>query len=312
MLLLNLLEELVAERPVARITEEQYRRSVRCFSRFLGRPAELPDLEHATVNLWLASLASGGAAPRTVLGRKRGLTPVWNYATERGQADGYNSRRLRRIRVPDSVVDPWSLDDVAALFRAARQLPGRTNCGIPASLLMSAVCSLAYETGIRPSDWRILGWDSIDWPNRLVRFVQHKTGKPHTVAFSQVTEDLLRQLQAFGRSQVVPVGKPSLRRWERVLFTAAASIGFRRRKGQALGTLRKSHATSVFLRDGESAAANSLGHISGTAIARKHYIATSANRDPVRIEIPHARSNGLASDRQEDRRIGKRPRGVAG
>lgn len=311
MLLETLLEELVAERPVKTITEEQYARSIRCFSGFLGRPASVADLIPKSFNEWLARVAKT-AQPRTVLNRKRGLTPVWNYATERGLAASYESRRLRRVTVPQSIVEAWSVDQVEALFAAAKVLPGRTACGIPASVLMSAVCSLAYETGYRPGDWRTLEWSHIDFDRRLVTFVQSKTGNPHTAAFSQVTARCLEALKAYGRDAVVPVGRWSIRRWELQLFhVATTQFGFVRRKGQALGTLRKSHATSVYLAHGELAAALSLGHVSGTLVARKHYIASSAKADPVRIEMPNAKARPT-QDSEQDRAARRRSRRRAG
>jgi integrase len=321
MLLSHLLLELVAERPVASITESQYDRAVRCFSKFLNRPATVEDLVPLLVNQWLAEVAKR-SKPRTVLGRKRGLTPIWNYATDRGLAPAYDSRRLRRVSVPHSIVSAWSIDQVTALFKAAKILPGRTASGIPAALLMTAVCGLAYETGVRPSDWRGLQWQDVDLDRRLVSFVQHKTGKPHTAAFSHVTAAALLELRRYGCASVVPVSMPAIRRWESVLFRTAENLfGFSKRKGQALGTLRKSHATAVYLSHGELAAALSLGHVSGTAVARRHYIDSSVSSDPVRIEIPNGQATqpdpGSGSDRpgkdsRENRAAHDRPGRFAG
>ncbi len=239
MLLRSLLDELVAERPVQKITADQYGRSLRCFSSFLNREAVIADLRAELVNQWLASVAKT-ASPRTVLNRKRGLTPIWNYASERGLAVAYETRRLRRVSVPKSIVSAWTVGQLDSLFAATKMLTGRTVCGIPASTLMSAVCSLAYETGIRPSDWRLLTWDQVDFDTRLITLIQHKTGIPHTAAFSAVTESNLRALAKYQRPMVFPVGMGSMRRWEIRLFELAERYyGFGRKKGQALGTLRK-------------------------------------------------------------------------
>jgi integrase len=306
--LASLLAEQLAERPVARITEEQYYRAIRCYSQFLGRPAVVADLETSRANEWLAAVAKR-AAPRTVLNRKRGLTAVWNYATDRGLALAYQSRRLRRVRIPRGVVEAWSLDQVEALFAAAKALPGSTACGIPAALLMSAVCSIAYETGIRPSDWRRIAWDSIDLKTRTARFVQHKTGVVHVVGFSVITAEILERLRRYGRERVVPVGPGSIRRWEVRLFALAGErFGFGRRRGQGIGTLRKSHATAVYLEAGDCAAAESLGHVSGSAVAVRYYIASSATRDPYRIELPSG--TGKARPRA-DRDVNRGARGAS-
>lgn len=316
MLLATLLCELVAERPVEAITEAQYDRSVRCFSSFLARPATIADLKPELVNQWLATVAKT-AAPRTVLNRKRGLTPIWNYASERQLAPAYETRRLRRVTVPQSIVEAWSVDQVDALFSAAKMLPGQTVCGVPASLLMTAVCSIAYETGVRPSDWRELTWGQIDFEKRIITLVQHKTGNTHVAAFSRASERALKELMTYGRNKVFPVGLASMRRWEKLLFALAdRHFGFKRKAGQALGTLRKSHATDVFLSHGELAAALSLGHVSGTTVARRHYIDSSAKSDPIRLEMPNgerqAKEVGPSKDRRTDRGAGRRSIGRVG
>jgi len=316
MLLATLLSELVAERPVEAITEAQYDRSVRCFSAFLNRPATIADLRPELVNQWLATVAKT-AAPRTVLGRKRGLTPIWNYASERQLAPAYETRRLRRVTVPHSIVEAWSVEQVDALFSAAKMLPGQTVCGIPASVLMTAVCSIAYETGVRPSDWRELTWDQVDFQRRFITLVQHKTGNTHVAAFSKVSERALKDLLTYGRNKVFPVGLASMRRWEKLLFQLAdRHYGFARKAGQALGTLRKSHATDVYLSHGELAAALSLGHVSGTTVARRHYIDSSAKSDPIRLEMPNGNRKSKPveqiEDRKEDRRAGRRSIGRVG
>jgi integrase len=71
---------------------------------------------------------------------------------------------------------------------------------------------------------------------------------------------------------VFPLSKSGVRRIELILFETAAKLGFRRMRGQGLGCLRKSHATQVYTAEGESAAAESLGHVSGTRTVRRHYI----------------------------------------
>jgi integrase len=90
-----------------------------------------------------------------------------------------------------------------------------------------------------------------------------------------MSESLLVRLERIkepSRTLVFPLSKSGIRRLELILFKTAESLGFRRIRGQGLGTLRKSHATEIYKRDGESAAAESLGHVGGTRTVRQHYI----------------------------------------
>lgn len=283
MLLSDLLRELVGERPVAPITEAQYARSIACFSRFLGRTAAVADLTVAHVNQWLKDLEqSAGVSAGTLLGRKRGLTPVWNYATELGLCRGYETRRLRRVRQPEPIVRPWSTTQIKQLLEACDSLPGRLRCGLYAKDLLRAVIWIGFETGLRPSDWTQVRFADVDMSAGRIAIVQHKTSKPHYAAIGPDTLVAIRKVELPVRERLVPLTKGGMRRWELKLFKHASKhTGFQRMKGQALGTIRKTHGTQVCIEHGLEAAAQSLGHVSGTRVARRHYVGTDALRRPI-------------------------------
>jgi integrase len=274
MLLTEIVEEIADTRDVGRLTLFQYSNAVRCYSERLGRPATVDDLNETAVNRWLRSLGDR-LAPATVLARKRGITAIWNFAAEQGFSGFYNPRKLRRIRVDFRPVTPWSVEQIRILCRAAQNVPGRLRCGLPASLFLETLVRFHYETGLRPSDTRAIRWDAIDLDRREVAFSQTKTRKPHVAAFSEATANLLARMQT-DDPRVFPLSKSSVRQWEAKLWKTAERLGFRRQKGQALGFERKSHGTEVARQQGIEAAARSLGHVSGTLTAKRHYVAADA------------------------------------
>lgn len=279
-------ETLIAERPICNGTQNQYRRSVRCYSDFLGLPADREHLQELPVNRWLKSL-DGRKSPPTIRGRKAGITAIWNWLAETGSVPHYNPNRLRRINVPQKAPRAWSVQNVQALLRGADDVAGELRCGLNAADMLRAWIWIGYESGIRPGDILALASDQIG--NR-VTITQHKTGKLHTFTLSPAAMDAIARIARPGEQELFGVPRSTARRWEAKLFEAAAKYGFVRRKGQGLGTLRKAHGTEVARTSGIEAAAQSLGHVSGTLIARQSYVEPDALRDPPRPpSLSHAR-----------------------
>lgn len=270
MLLFNDVEDLIAERMICIGTQNQYRRSVRCYSEYLQEPAKRLHLKERTVNQWLASL-DGRRSPQTIRGRKAGITAVWNWLARLDAVKHYNPNRLRRINAPTPPPRAWSVDNVRALLAGAADIKGTLKCGIKARDLLTAWVWIGYESGIRPSDMRELQAGQL---GDSITIMQHKTGKPHTFRLSQAAIDAVAPL--LDRPKVFGLPKSTIRLWEKRLFEAAELHGFVRSRGQALGTLRKTHATEVARREGVEAAARSLGHVSGTKIAIDSYVQADA------------------------------------
>jgi integrase len=276
MLLISDVESLICERTIGKGTQDQYRRAIKCYSNFLTEPAKRTHLKELQVNRWLMSL-DGQKAPETIRGRKAGITAVWNWLAETGQVKHYNPNRLRRIRVPEKIPIAWSVENVRALLAGAATVKGTLRCGVKASDMLTAWIWLGYEAGIRPGDILQLSADQI---GKRVHIVQHKTRKQHSFELSDHALAALRPLIALGRRSVFGLPRSTARRWELRLFQAAKEFGFQRRTGQGLGTLRKTHGTEVCRRSGIDAAALSLGHVSGTLVARRSYVQPDAIRTP--------------------------------
>ena len=272
-MLSNDVEDYCAFAGIERITADGYRRSERCFSRYLKKSAERADLIEANVNRWLGVL-SEIKSPKTVQNRKRGLTPVWNWLASQGLASRYNPNALRRIRCENKPVSAWAVSNVQALLKGAKDVPGRLKCGLEASAVLTAWVQVAYETGLRPSDMRRLKWS--DFGDRgTLRIIQHKTRFPIA---KRLSDDAVAYLHSIANDseQIFPLTKSGMRGWEKKLWDASEPYGFQRRKGQASGTLRKTHGTEVCRVRNPSEAALALGHVSGPRIALQSYIEADA------------------------------------
>jgi len=272
------IENLIAQRDICRDTANQYRKAIACFSEFLKRPAKRRDLTEKNVNEWLACLLPK-FSPETVRNRKGGITAVWNWLAANDQVSSYNPNKMRNIRVPEHVPSAWSLDQVRLLLSAAASVKGFLRCGLKASDMLRAWVLLAYETGLRTGDILRLTCDSIQ--GNQVFIVQHKTQRPHVARITDHTLEAIEPLLKLRRKHLFGFPRATARRWELHLFTQAEGLGFRRRYRQGLGTLRKTHGTEVCRISDLNAAAISLGHVSGSMIARRHYVQPDALGLPV-------------------------------
>jgi len=280
MLLTEVLSCLASEVVLERITHAQYQRSVQRFDEYLEKQADTSDLTVANVNGYLSWLQTGHyqLAPISVCNHRAGILRVWNYAVYPLEiAPQYIARRIRLPNVPPKPVVAWQVEDVGKLISAARSMRGKLNNGIPASEFLVAWIWLGLETGLRPSDLRLLRWENIDFARNSLSICQHKTRQIHTCLFGPESRVALEVLQPYGFDQVFPLGKSGVTRWEQVLYKIASRNGFQRKRLQGLGTLRKTHASEIYTADGLAASAESLGHRSGTKIARDHYVDSRLN-----------------------------------
>lgn len=123
------------------------RHAVTQFSRWLGRPATLDDLEDLVVSQWLTAM-SEKKSPNSVARERSGILALWNLAQGRG---------LVRLRptvapelVPQSIPRAFTEDELARLAAAARRASGWIG-PIPAEVFFPALMAVALETGERIS-----------------------------------------------------------------------------------------------------------------------------------------------------------------
>jgi integrase len=271
MLLATIVDQITKECDLAYSTVSQYSRSVKRFSEFLGHAALDSDLDRENLNKFVQFVQSK-ATNTTASNYRRALCRIWNYLTEEHAKPAYEIRRLRRPKSIEQPVIAWSLEDVNAILKAASEVEGVLKTGVPANAMFSALIWSAYDTGLRPSDLFRIRWDQLDPELSCITLVQNKTRKPHIVFLREEALDAIQRIRSVDNERIFPLTWAICRRWMERVFSLATQYGFKRLPGKNLGTLRKTNATQVYISDGESAAAESLGHTSGTRIVRKHYI----------------------------------------
>lgn len=121
------------------------RHAVTQFSRWLGRPALLDDLEDLVVSQWLTAMAAK-KSPNSVARERSGILALWNLAQGRG---------LVRLRptvapelVPQSTPRAFTADELARLAEAAGWSSGWVG-PIPAATFFRALIAVGLETGER-------------------------------------------------------------------------------------------------------------------------------------------------------------------
>jgi integrase len=121
------------------------RHAITQFSRWLGRPALLDDLDDLVVSQWLTKRAEK-LSPNSVARERSGILALWNFAQARG---------LVRLRpavapelIPERVPRAFTTDELARLAAAARQASGWIG-PVPASIWFPALIAVGLETGER-------------------------------------------------------------------------------------------------------------------------------------------------------------------
>jgi len=121
------------------------RHAITQFSRWLGRPALLDDLEDLVVSRWLTARGEK-LAPNSVARERSGILAIWNFAQARG---------LVRLRpavapelVPERVPRAFTADELARLAAAARLASGWVG-PVPARVWFPALIAVGLETGER-------------------------------------------------------------------------------------------------------------------------------------------------------------------
>lgn len=281
MLLTSVITDLELSRPIRRTTREQYQRSARYFSDFIGRHATAADLNEARVNLWLANLERLNLAPGTRKNLLRGLLVVWNHATFSGQAPPYARARLRKIKAVDRLVHAPTREAIESVIAAAESMRGTiSTVGAPARTYCSAYVRTAADTMLRPGDMRRIAWPDIDLDTRVVSLVQSKTGRLVRRPIRKETADALRSLRNSAKTPaelVFPLTKWGWRCWERKIRKQSTGWG----PGVGLGHCRHAGATAIAAASGISDASAALGHVPGSQVAPRHYVASASSCGPL-------------------------------
>lgn len=121
------------------------RHAITQFSKWMGRPATLDDLEDLVVSQWLAAMAEK-KSPNSVARERSGILAIWNLAQGRGLV------RLRPTVAPELIPQrtprAFTEDELRRLAVSARRASGWVG-PIPAEVFFPALMAVGLETGER-------------------------------------------------------------------------------------------------------------------------------------------------------------------
>ena len=184
-------------------TLRQYVIAADLFERWAGQPVRLDELDEPSVSAFLRDYSST-VAPATVKGKKAAILALWRAAADDGLASEPVTRRIRKTRVPASVVVAWTRGEVEQLLAAARGLKRRHRCGLRRSEWFDLAIRTAWDSGLRWGDLIRLPVSAIR-PDGSASWTQSKTSKVITFTLSPSTLAALRaSLEACPRGLVCP------------------------------------------------------------------------------------------------------------
>jgi integrase len=159
----------------------QLRRTVALYSAWRTHPATLADLTGPEVSQWLAALETTHAQ-RTVAGHRVNLLCLWREAADQNAVDP--PWKIRRVPRPEPLPIAWTADEWRLLRAACASARGTLDNGATASLYLTTLLDVAYDTGLRRSDlWRLDRASVRDDGTVVMR--QRKTGHSHSPRLRQ-------------------------------------------------------------------------------------------------------------------------------
>lgn len=200
--LIDFLDQYRLERDLSAGHLTMIRSTIRMFGGWLEHVATLEDLRDDTVNRWLVYLASDGRQKPTLKGHRSRLLTLWRAAYESELTD-IPPRRVRKIVVPKTLPEAWSLEQLKALLLTAEAQPGAfARSRISRRAFWRAFVLVSYDTGLRLADLLKLRFDAIGSDGScIVR--QSKTQAPVLCRMHPETVAAIEQIRHAGRTYVL-------------------------------------------------------------------------------------------------------------
>lgn len=128
---------------------DKLRNDVSKFGRYLGRVPMLGDLSDENAAGFQSWQLSNGNSPHTVNSCTAGIIALWNYAARRKLVPT-RPDDVERVPAPQRLPRAWSLEQLAAIIRAARQQKSpHKGIRCRAQDFWPALILVAYDTGLR-------------------------------------------------------------------------------------------------------------------------------------------------------------------
>ena len=238
------------------------------FRDFLGREAELTDLEDVVISRFLAHRLDDPSRPvrrTTVLKDRVQLLAVANYAAKKRLIPEFVT--LKPMRAAGRLPEAYSVDDVAALLATCRQLPG-LEADVPRAWWWETFLGVCVQTAGRKGEVERLTWANVDASRRVVLFLaETRKGKTRDLERG-LSEPLAALLEQERRADDQPVWPWELR--PEMKYIRLKAICRRARvKYRAFHAFRKT-AASMVAKAGQSAQ-ELLDH-DRASTSEKHYL----------------------------------------
>jgi integrase len=179
------------------------------FSRFLGRPAVVGDLNSTTINGLLIEMLNE-LNRETVYSYRRMILVLWRWAYETEVLQEF-PRRVRPIKRPQRVIQGYDAAQMETLLATIDKFPGTfRKTGITKALYWRAFVIAAWYSGLRVSDILAMEAEEIaeqpDGSGRLT-VIMKKTGQAIHRAFPPDAMDAIAACVASGnpRAKVFPL-----------------------------------------------------------------------------------------------------------
>lgn len=215
-----------------------YDYTIRAYGEFLGRPAEIADLEELSVARFLAHRLRERSVATAAKDRAQ-LRALWEFAARRGLTPLWP--QMRRIRVPERVPVCWLSDEMQRLLEAAEAREGSI-AGVPARLWWRSALLTCYEVGERIAAILAVEWRDVSPAGILFR-AEGRKGK---------TRDIWRPIstECYEAIQATKTGRVLVWEWDRCptnlwrhLGKICEAAGLPNDRGSKFHRIRKTHAS---------------------------------------------------------------------
>jgi hypothetical protein len=157
-------------------TQVLYAYTIGAFSKHLGRPATIADLNEMAVARFLTARVRE-KCPATAAKDRAQVRAIWEWAARRAMVPTFPA--VRRIVVPERVPEAWTTEEFRGLLAAAALEQG-TVAGVPAGEYWRALLLFLYETGERIGAVMQLRWEDVRGRDVVFRAETRKHGRRDT------------------------------------------------------------------------------------------------------------------------------------
>lgn len=161
-------------RPLNRSYGARLRWTANALESFAKSESISDTLTEENANGFLAAQAD--KSPFTIRSYRSDILTLWNSAADCNLVPYPVMRRVRLPRIPELIVDCYTIDETRLLLAAANKLVGRYRWGVRKRDYWNAAIRLAWDSGLRRGDAIAFRRDSLR-PDGVVLVLQSKTQK---------------------------------------------------------------------------------------------------------------------------------------